>query len=405
MKVEKNLDKSDDKSAALRIFKFTEAYVPPVYSFVKKGEYHFLSFGADNLYPMFLIGLYNNYGSPLHKSIINKKVKLCVGFGYKELTDPRMIEWARKNNLERLLQYISKDFEIFNAWACEVIWSRDGSTFDLQYLPIHTLRIGLKEEEDEPDFYWYSKDWANIKKEENKPEYIKKFDPNDRTGRQVIYYIDPNPAMTNLYGIPSYSTAINYISLDYEIGKFHINQVKQGYSPSFILSFNTSVPTQDEQNLFYREFQRNYKGADNSGKIIVTWAEGKEQAPELIPIQLNDSDERFIMLQDMVEKNITQCHEMPPQLISFQPGKLGSSDERKEMMSEFQTYYTAIRQNQIEEGLNGILETIGFKEKIVLKNYISADESNLLSDNNTEEPISEADSQVDNSKDDAINLN
>jgi hypothetical protein len=39
------------------------------------------------------------------------------------------------------------------------------------------------------------------------------------------------------------------------------------------------------------------------------------------------------------------------------------------------------------------LETIGFTEKIVLKNYVSADQSGVLTDN-TQEPIQQVDSQV-----------
>ena len=407
MRAEKNTEENGDKKMGVpvQVFQFNEAYVPPIYKFEKKGEYHFITFGGDNLYPVFLLEMYNNFGSPLNKAIINKKVKMSTGFGYNRLLDPQLNEWARKNNLERLFLYISKDFEIYNGFAMEVIWNNGGTSFDLKYLPIHTLRIGLKEEEEEDDYFWYSKDWANIKKDENKPEYIKKFDPNDRTGRQVIYYIEPNPAMTHLYPIPNYSTAINYIDLDYQIGKWHLNQVRQGFAPSFILNFATGIPTQDEQNIFYREFQRSYKGADGAGKIILTYSDGGDQKPELIPINTNNSDEKFIMLQEMVEKNITQAHEMPVQLVSFQPGKLGSGEERKELMAEFQTYYIAIRQNQLEEAINGLLETIGYKEKIKLKNYVSADESNTLTDNNTNEPIQEVDSQVDNSMDDATDIN
>lgn len=382
----------EKKGLPIKILQFNEAYVPPVYNFVKKGEYHFISFGTDNQYPIFLLELYNNFGSPLNKAIINKKVKMSVGFGVKQILNPKLKEWTRKNNLERLLLYLSKDFEIYNGMCLEVIWNNGGTSFDVNYIPIHTIRIGIKDNEDDTDYYWYCKDWNNFKKEEYKPEYIKKFDPNDRTGRQLLYYIEPNPAMTHLYPIPNYSTAINYVDLDYQIGKFHINQVRQGFAPSFILSFNTSIPSQDEQNQFHREFQRNFKGSDGAGKIIITYAEGKDQAPELIPIQLNQSDERFIMLQDMVEKNITQSHEMPLQLVSFQPGKLGSSDERKELMAEFQTYYIAIRQNQIEESINRILETIGYTEKIVLKTYLSADDSGVLQ----EEPLQVADSPVEN---------
>jgi hypothetical protein len=279
-----------------------------------------------------------------------------------------------------LFRYISKDFEIYNGFCLEVIWNREGSGFDFNYLPVHTIRIGLKEDESESDYFWYSKDWANIKKEENKPEYIKKYDPSDRKGRQLLYYIEPNPAHTHLYPIANYSTAINYIDLDYQIGKFHINQVRQGFAPSMILNFSTGIPTQDEQNQFFREFQRNYKGADGSGKIIITYSEGKEQAPELTPIQLNDSDTRFILLQEMVKEQITQSHETPIQLISYTPGKLGSTDERKELLAEFQTYYITQRQEQLEYAVNTVLYDVGIEEELKLETYANMDETGVLTE-------------------------
>jgi hypothetical protein len=380
------------KASPVKIFTFNEAYQPPIYKFEKKGNFHFLSFGADNKYPLLLLELFNNFGSPLHKAIINKKVKMTSGFGYKDIQDPELKVWAEKNKLEKLLIYISQSFEIYNGFCIEVIWDNGGQSFDLKYVPLHTIRIGLKEHEDEADYYWYSEDWGDIKKPEYEPQYIKKFDPSDRTGRQLLYYIEPNPSLTDVYPIPNYSTTINYIDLDYQIGVFHLNQVRQGFAPSFILNFATGIPTQEEQDMWYREFQRNYKGAGGSGKILITYSDGGDQKPELIPIQLNNSDERFILLQDMVEKNITQAHETPVQLVSFQPGKLGSSEERKELMAEFQTYYISIRQNQIEEAINGILKYIGYSEKIVLKDYTTADKSNTLID----EPLEVAKSRVSN---------
>ena len=202
----------------------------------------------------------------------------------------------------------------------------------------------------------------------------------NRQGRQLLYYIEPNPAHTHLYPIANYSTAINYIDLDYQIGKFHINQVRQGFAPSFVLSFNTGIPTQDEQNAFFREFQRNFKGADGAGKIMITYAEGKEQAPDLIPIQLNDSDTRFILLQDTVKDQITLAHECPVQLINFAPGKLGSTEERKELLAEFQTYYITQRQEQLEYAINTVLYDIGIEEEIKLETYANRDETGLLTE-------------------------
>ena len=92
----------DETGVPLKVFQFNEAYQAPIYTYQKKGDYHFLSFGADNMYPLFLLELYNNYGSPLNKAIINKKTKMTAGFGYEDIQDPKMKEWAKRNNLERL---------------------------------------------------------------------------------------------------------------------------------------------------------------------------------------------------------------------------------------------------------------------------------------------------------------
>jgi hypothetical protein len=392
MEASKDTEKQESNSK-LKIFNFNESYVAPVYKFERKGDYHFLTYGSDNSFPNLILDSYNSYGSPLHRAIVNKKTKMIAGFGYQPLLDPKMNEWANRNNLERLLIYLGKDMVLFGGFAVEIIWSRDGNSFEMKWLPIHTLRIGLKENEDEPDYYWYSRDWGQWKKEGYEPEYIKRFDPNDRKGRQALYYIDANPAGTDLYPLPSYVCAMNFIQLDYQIGKFHLNQVMQGFSAGFLLSFNTGVPSIDEQNQTYREIQKNYRGTNGSGSIIITYADSKDQAPTLEPINLNTTDERFILLQETVEKNITQAHECPIALVSSVSGKLGSQDERKELMAEFQVYYCAAVQNQLEEALNGVLETIGYTEKIKLNDYTTADTSGVLTEG--EQPLQIADSRVD----------
>jgi hypothetical protein len=393
MEANKVTEQENTKGVSAKVFTFNEAYVAPVYTFQRKGDHHFLSFGVDNLYPLLLLNLYNNYGSPLHRAIVNKKTKMIAGFGYKELQDERLKEWAKRNNLERLLLYLAKDFMIYGGFAIEIIWNREGTSFDIKHLPIHTLRIGLKENDDEQDYYWYSKDWGQYKKDEYKPEYIKQFDPKDRTGRQALYYIDPNPSGTDLYPIPEYVTALNFIDLDYQVGVYHLNQVRQGYQPSYILNFSTGIPSIDEQNQFFRSFQANFMGAQNSGKIMITYSNGGDEKPEILAVPDNGSDERFIMLQGMVEKQITQAHEFPIQLVSVVPGSLGSQDERKELMAEVQTYFIAIKQNQMEEAINGILETIGFTEQIIFNDYTVADTTGILT--RGEEPIQIADSIVD----------
>jgi hypothetical protein len=169
---------------------------------------------------------------------------------------------------------------------------------------------------------------------------------------------------------------MNYIELTYEISKFHLNQAKQGYAPSFILNFATGIPTVDEMEEFYDEFQNQYSGTDNAGKIILTYSDGTDQKPELIPVQLNDSDERFISLNEQIQENIVMASEMPPQLVILTPGKLGSTEERRELMNEFQQAYITPRQEVIEDVMNEILSA--FNENLDLVEFVEVDNTNII---------------------------
>ena len=350
-----------------KVFNFGEEYVAPEYKY--NATHGFIEWGHNNHYPQYLLDLYNHYGSTTHKSIINKKTKLTTGYGLKPVIDPRLANFIKKNDMEDVLKKCEVDYEIFNGFCFEIVWNNEGSEFTIHYMPFNRIRKGIENEQIDYPHFWYSKNWREYKKDEYEPQLLRKFDPEVRTGKQLYYHIEPNPQADEIYPIPGYSTSINWIELDYEISKFHLNQVKQGFAPSFILNFATGIPSVEEMDDYYRDFKRNYEGARNSGKIIITYSEGIEQKPELTPIQLNDSDERFIMLQDMVEKNIVMGHEIPPQLVILTPGKLGSTEEREELLTEFQQYYITIRQEEIENVFNYVLSTIGFTEELVLKQY------------------------------------
>lgn len=353
----------------IKILNFSSTYQPPRYKYNKK--LNLIEWGDKNEYPKYLLNLYNS-SSTRHKAIINKKTKLIAGKGFEEVLDPSLDAFIKQNKLVAETKKAALDYEIFNGFAFEIIWTNDGSAISsIQHIPMHKLRIGIENEELNFEHLWFSNDWSQYKKEEYEPEMIRTFNPKVKQGKQIYFYCEYNPEQDGLYPIPGYSSEeyMNYVELASDISKFHLNQSKQGYAPSFILNFSTGIPTEEEQDTFHKEFKRNYQGADNAGKIILTYSEGVDQKPELIPIQLSDSDERFIALKDQIEEQIVAGAEIPPQLVILTPGKLGSTDERKELMQEFQEFYVTPRQENIEAVLNEILSTGGYKEEIKLQQY------------------------------------
>lgn len=336
-----------------KIITFNKAYQIPEYKW-NKGR-GLIEWGERNIYPTYILDLYNTYGSSIHKSIINKKVKMVAGQGLEDNTDAIAWDFAVKNKLETEIRKAELDYELFNGFAFEIVYNREGTGIaKMQHIPFHKLRIGIKNDDIPFQHYWFSYDWDKYRKEENAPVYIRKFNPLEKEGKVIYYYSEYNPATDGLYPIPSYSTSINWIELGWEISRFHLNQAKQGYAPSMILNFATGIPTNEEMEDFEKEFKRQFSGTENAGKIVLTWSDGVEGKPELIPVQLNDSDARFLQLKDQLQEEIVLAAEVPPQLLLTIPGKLGSTDERIELMQEFQMSYVSPRQNVLETALKEI---------------------------------------------------
>lgn len=361
-----NNDKNTQEVKILKpmIFNFNKSYeIPDMKYNPKRG---LVEWGKDNNYPQYPLDLYNFKGSTTHKAIINKKVKLISGQGFEQSSNTAINDFIKKNKLDFEVYKATLDYELFNGYAFEVIYDREGINIKkIKHVPFHKLRIGIECEELPDEHYWYSDNWNHYKKDMYKPKYIRKWDKSNPGGRQLYYYTEYNPESDGLYPISGYSTSFNWIEMDYEISQFHLNQVKQGYSPSFILNFATGIPTEEEQDAFFRKFKKEYSGAENSGKIIITYSEGADGVPTLTPISLNDSDKRFTMLIDQIERNIVMGAEIPAAMVILTPGKLGSTDERKELLQEFQMSYVSPRQVTLEDSLNEILDATD----ITLKKY------------------------------------
>ena len=355
-----------NKGKVFQVINFNEAYEPPKNTINKAGK--FVKWGDKNDYPNYLINLYNYNGSSRHSSIINKKVTLTSGQGLFADT-PEIQEFITKMGLDNECKKATYDYELFNGFAFEIVWNNGGTALtSFKHIPISSLRFGLKEDDKEESYFWFSKDWTQIKK--YPAERINAYNPEIKAGKQIFYFSEYNPSHTLVnYPIPNYSTCINSIETDYQISRFHLNQAKQGYAPSFILNFATGIPTVEEQEELYDDFQAQYSGTENAGKVIITYSEGEDQKPTFQKIDLNTSDTRFIQLQARIENDIVQGSQAPAQLFMLVAGKLGSTQERNELLTEFQKSYISPRQLQLEKVINQILSNTELKGSVRLKKY------------------------------------
>jgi len=332
---------------------------------------NWIDYGSDNLYPQYLLDVFH-HRSNKHKAIINRKVDMSVGNGIKKPTTAELEKfikntWGTKD-LEEISIHIDFDFEIMNGFSLIVKWNIDGTRIAaLEWMPYHKCRLSLDERS-----VLVSKDWSNWRKSENKPVEYTRFEPlkAKESPTQIFYFIQETNGV-EYYPLPYYSSTLTWIELDYEVGNFHLSSVRNGFMPGFILNFATGIPTMEEMETAYREFERKYTGTENAGKFILTFSEGQEGKPELIPINLNDSDERFLLLHKEMMDEIFIGHSVTdPQLFGVRvPGELGGKDQLLENLAIFQSTYIRGRQKVLQKQLNKLSFYAGVSEPIEFLRY------------------------------------
>ena len=334
----------------------------------------FVNYGDDNLFPQYLIDLFHS--SSTHNALTTTIATMVFGEGFDATTlDGRLAfdQW----NLNDELRKACVDFQIQGGFALEVNWSLDRTTIaNVSHLPFENIRSGFVNEDEKVDYYYYSKDWS--KKTEEVDE-ICTFDPERNIDHPTqIFYVKPFSPGSFYYPKPCYTGSIDYIELDKEIGKYHINNIKNGMSPSFSIHFKNGIPPQEERNRIRMDIERQMSGASNAGKFIVTYSDDPERKPDFEPFQLSDAHNQYQFLSEEVTAKIMVGHRVTnPQMFGVAvPGKLGGGGELAESAALFEQNVVRPNRRIVEETVQTLLRAAGL-DSAVLELSSQEDEVNL----------------------------
>jgi hypothetical protein len=341
----------------------------------------FVNYGDDNLFPQYLVDLYHS--SATHNALSTTIAMMIFGEGFDATTlDGRLAfdQW----NLNDELRKACLDFKIQGGFALEVNWSIDRTTIaNVSHLPFENIRSGFVNEDEKVEYYYYSKDW-NDKREE--PSEICTFNPERNIEHPTqILYVKPFSPGSFYYPKPDYVGSINYIELDKEIGVYHINNMKNGMSPSFSIHFKNGIPPQEERNRIRMDIERQLSGASNAGKFIVTYSDDPDRKPDFEPFQLSDAHNQYQFLSEEVTSKIMVGHRVTsPQMFGVAvPGKLGGGGELAEASELFEKNVIAPARQVVTEAVKTLLNAAGLDSQLVQLSEdkgcceLSSDEVNL----------------------------
>lgn len=356
-------------------FNFASVDIPMPSETISNGR-GWVSFGDDNLYPQFLISLSNR--SSLHSSILKQKAMLIGGQGWSKLglgidALSFLKNVYNQDDLDQIVFKIAMDMELYGGFYLNIVWSKDRTRIaEINYVDPSKVRIAVSDKPEkypQQENYWYCDDWNFSYR--HKPVLYAGFSTSNKKELSQILYVKEYRPGTEFYARPEYEAGIRWIELEWEISNFHLNNVKNGFHPSMLINFPIGQPSSEEAFEIVKRLKNQYSGSEMAGNIMVTFSDTKESAATFEPINLNASDERFIMLNEQVREGILKAHRVTnPGLFGIEtPGKLGNRNELLESLEIFQTQYVIPKQRIIEKTFNWLRRINGIQDELKLNVY------------------------------------
>jgi hypothetical protein len=341
----------------IRIVNLASHTTPAV---IEDNRKEWVAYGEDNNYFQYLIDRYN--GSATNNAIINGMTELMYGKGLSATDASRKPEaYAQMMSLFKrsCLRKVTFDLKALGQAAFQIIYNKDKSKIvQVAHMPIETLRFEKMNEDGEVCGYYYSKDWTKIRKKGYEPVRIPAFGHGEKGEALEIYCIKPYRSGFYYYSPVDYQGGISYAELEEEVANYHINNIKNGLSPSMLINFNNGVPTEEERELIERRIIQKFSGSSNSGKFILAFNDNKEMAASIEPVQLSDASEQYQFLADESMRKLMVAHRVTsPMLMGIkdQSGLGNNADELKTASLLF--HNTVIRpfQEMILDAIDDIL--------------------------------------------------
>ena len=353
----------------IRIVNLASHTTPQV---VEDNRKEWVAYGDDNNYFQFLIDRYN--GSATNNAIINGMTELIYGKGlYATDASRKPDEYAMMRSLfsRTCMRKVTFDLKAMGQAAFQVIYNKDKTKIvQVEHMPIETLRFEKMNDDGEVTGYYYSKDWTKIRKKGFEPTRIPAFGYGEKGEGLEIYCIKPYRSGFYYYSPVDYQGGLPYAELEEEVANYHINNIKNGLSPSMLINFNNGVPTEEERELIERRIIQKFSGSSNSGKFILAFNDNKEMAASIEPVQLSDASEQYQFLADESMRKLMVAHRVTsPMLMGIKDntGLGNNADELKTASLLFHNTVVRPIQELILDAIDDILAVNGASLNVFFK--------------------------------------
>ncbi len=285
------------------------SYNRPVVVEDKKKEY--VAYGEDNNYYQYLIDNFIN--STTNNASINGISQLIYGKGVDALdSSTKTEEYAALKSIfnNECLRKIALDLKLLGEASFQVIY-QNNKVVKAEHFPRQTLRPE-KMIDGNIRAYYYSPDWANMKKSD-KPDRIAAFGFGNQTEPEIKIvkrYVSGYDYICPV----DYAGSLAYAELESEISDYLINDVQCGFSGTKVVNFNNGVPERDKQLQVKNDVMNKLTGSMGE-KVIIAFNNNAESKTTIDDVPLNDAPAHYEYLSNEAAKKIMVGHRVTSPLL------------------------------------------------------------------------------------------
>ena len=335
-----------------------------------------VEFGLDNLYPQYLIELFTGSGingaivKGVSSMVAGDQQDTCQGLDVVDKDElegdlkEQYLKFSKllKNGSRNTIKNLCFDLKLFGTCYVNVIWNKTKTAIaEIKHIPSQYVRSGKADSYGNVNDFYYCYDWSNVRK--YKPRVIKAFDPEDRTETSQLLQIKEYNPQSFYYGIPDYVGGTDYIQLDMSIAELHLANIDNNFMPSCMVNFSNGIPTDEERREVEKKLNAKFSGSGNSGKLIITFNDGKDTTPEIVPLNTGDNDDKYQFPSTEVSRKVLTAHRITsPLLFGVKGDSSGfgnNADELRDSYSLFNNTVVKVFQSTILEALDRLFRING----------------------------------------------
>lgn len=347
-------------------------------------RFQIYNFGQSNDYPNKLIDLYDN--SPTNQAVINRTALMIAGgeteVDIKDMEDVmnavHVIALQKhpnsKQNIEQILNQLSFDLKLHGRYAIECLWNEThDKVVQLKRVDVQGVRIGLTDD-GVVHSLWFCEDWSDSKQERI---HYQPFDKFGDQNRQMLY-VQQMRSGHQYYGMPDYYASMRWIELEKEIGVHYLDSALNGFSPKMSVVFPGKPESEEIEDRIMSRLNKHYTGSLGK-KIIGIFSPRPEVKPEFNPIQVDNIDKQYQVIDEQTQNKILTGHGVvSPMLFGIKTaGQLGGANELETSFNIYQTTVVSPYQEMIQRSLDEILEASGNPNRINMTEFKIMAEPNI----------------------------